>query len=323
METAAAEEKKRKAAVAAGIIEPKKRPTTEADRADVKRVKLEPTSTAEPPPNSSVYSFDFSTLPAPLITDLIVANLEAFTEPTLIALIQAYRQRTGAGPSSAVAPAPAAASVSVPAPVTTVEEIARPQSPSPTAAPPVKEEPVDPLQMDIDQDELEYEPDRLNEEVNSIFTLYCLLNLIAVKLSGRVPPLEASIEPDVTPEQPINLSLSDFKLPSPKDLVTIDSRIDLITKSIKRIYNTAVEMRPTATEPSPDTTIGGPLDMWMLLTVRMITRVAEPPAELKSPSDGEDTPMDEEKKDVALFYERQDRLRKTLCDYIISDFPGR
>ncbi|KAE9401084.1 hypothetical protein BT96DRAFT_919061 [Gymnopus androsaceus JB14] len=306
METAAAEEKKRKAAVAAGIIEPKKRPTTEADRADVKRVKLEPTSTAEPPPNSSVYSFDFSTLPAPLITDLIVANLEAFTEPTLIALIQAYRQRTGAGPSSAVAPAPAAASVSVPAPVTTVEEIARPQSPSPTAAPPVKEEPVDPLQMDIDQDELEYEPDRLNEE-----------------LSGRVPPLEASIEPDVTPEQPINLSLSDFKLPSPKDLVTIDSRIDLITKTIKRIYNTAVEMRPTATEPSPDTTIGGPLDMWMLLTVRMITRVAEPPAELKSPSDGEDTPMDEEKKDVALFYERQDRLRKTLCDYIISDFPGR
>jgi symplekin len=38
--------------------------------------------------------------------------------------------------------------------------------------PVVKDEPVDPLQMDIDQDELEYEPDKLNEEVQSIHPKY-------------------------------------------------------------------------------------------------------------------------------------------------------
>ena len=36
----------------------------------------------------------------------------------------------------------------------------------PPPAPAIKDEPVDPLQMDIDEDELEYEPDRLNEEVS-------------------------------------------------------------------------------------------------------------------------------------------------------------
>lgn len=160
MELAVAEEKKRKAAVAAGIIEPRKRPNAESDRVDVKRVKLETTSSPAAPPNSSVYSFDFSTLPATLITDLIVANLEAFTEPTLIALVQAYRQRMGIASSSV--PTPAA-----PEPAPAVEDLARPQTPPPTSAPvpPVQEEPVDPLQMDIDQDELEYEPDQLNEEV--------------------------------------------------------------------------------------------------------------------------------------------------------------
>lgn len=121
----------------------------------------------------------------------------------------------------------------------------------------------------------------------------------------------------------MNITLSDFKLPPPKDLANTDTRIDLITKSITRIYDAAVEMRPnTASDPGPDVTIGGPMDMWMLLTVRMITRVAEPP-ELDDPSSSEDTPMDNEKKDVTLFYERQDRLRRTLCEYIMSDFPGR
>ncbi|KAJ3986382.1 Symplekin tight junction protein C terminal-domain-containing protein [Lentinula detonsa] len=332
MELAASEEKKRKAAAAAGIADTKKRPTTEADRTDVKRVKLEP-SPAEPPPPpaasdpslSLLASFDFSTLPATLITDLIVANLEAFTEPTLLALIQAYRQRMGIGTSStsapppppiaptpAVVPAAPPAVPAVPSSKAVVEDIARPFTPEPSAAPApiVKEEPVDPLQMDIDQDELEYEPDRLNEE-----------------LSGPVPSTEASIEPDLTPgtaEQPINLSLAEFKLPPPKDLVNTDDRIDLISKSITRIHEEAADMSSnTAINPDPDVTIGGPLDMWMLLVVRMFTRVAEPPPELDHPQDGEDAPMEDKEKDVTLFYERQDRLRRILCDYIMSDFPGR
>jgi symplekin len=59
-------------------------------------------------------------------------------------------------------------------------------------------------------------------------------------------------------------------------------------------------------------------EMWMLLLVRMITRVAEPPPDL-------DDSMGDVSKDVVVldFYLRQDQLRQTLCDYIMSDFPSR
>lgn len=33
-----------------------------------------------------------------------------------------------------------------------------------TPGPVIKEEPVDPLQMDMDEDDIEYEPDRLNDQ---------------------------------------------------------------------------------------------------------------------------------------------------------------
>ncbi|KAJ4494142.1 Symplekin tight junction protein C terminal-domain-containing protein [Lentinula lateritia] len=324
MEIAASEEKKKRAAAAAGVTDTRKRPTTEADRTDVKRVKLEAEPPAPDPSLSLLASFDFSTLPATLITDLIVANLEAFTEPALVSLVQVYRQRLGIGTvSTSVPPAPAVtASGSVPVAAPAVpavsdirsvgKDIARPptiEPPTTTPAPPIKEEPVDPLQMDIDQDELEYEPDRLNEE-----------------LSGPVPSLKTALQSDSAPgteEQPINLSLSEFKLPPPKDIVNIDDRIDLISKSITRIHEGAAEMQSsTNVSTDSDVTIGGPMDMWMLLVVRMFTRVAEPP-DLDRSNDGEDTPMDNEEDKSTPLYERQDRLRRILCDYIMSDFPGR
>ncbi|KAF5388652.1 hypothetical protein D9757_004811 [Collybiopsis confluens] len=325
MEAAAAEEKKRRAAIAAGVTEPKKRSSTETDRSDNKRVKLENGVADAPPPPppppdpslSLLASFDFSTLPATLITDLIVANLEAFTEPALIALVQAYRQRMGlatASTSAAVLPpplAPAPEPAPVPAPTADsrrniIEPIPRPHTPPP----PVKEEPVDPLQMDIDQDDLEYEPDRLNEELS-----------VPAAISEEVIP-----EPDNARgfDEKSIISLSDFKLPSPKALGSTDDRIDLISKSIARIYDDAVELRTsTGATVTVDTTIGGPLDMWMLLVVRMITRVAEPPKELDESPSEEGNAMEDEERNITLFYERQDRLRKTLCAYIMSDFSGR
>lgn len=47
-----------------------------------------------------------------------------------------------------------------------------------TPGPVIKEEPVDPLQMDMDEDDIEYEPDRLNDQFevcragNIILTIY-------------------------------------------------------------------------------------------------------------------------------------------------------
>jgi symplekin len=149
MERASAEEKARKAAVAATAAEAvKKRPLPTGPAADqptdAKRLKVEVEA------NSAAFlaSFDFTTLPIALVTDLIVANLQAFTEPALLSLVQAYRQ--GREEASGTAPQ---------APDGAADEAMS------TSETPVKDEPVDPLKMDIDEEEMEYEPDRLNEAV--------------------------------------------------------------------------------------------------------------------------------------------------------------
>ena len=74
MEQAAVEEKQRRAAEAS-----RKRTASSgpSENPDVKRVKLDDGAP------SPLAGFDFTTLPANLVTDLIVANLQAFSEPTL------------------------------------------------------------------------------------------------------------------------------------------------------------------------------------------------------------------------------------------------
>lgn len=158
MERASADEKARKAAVAATAAEAvKKRPLPTGSGTDqptdAKRLKVEVDNAT----NSAAFlaSFDFSTLPIALVTNLIVDNLQAFTEPTLLSLVQAYRQSRESATGTA-SQAPDAA----------VDEVM-------SEVPPVKDEPVDPLKMDIDEEEMEYEPDRLNEAVRfSYFHLF-------------------------------------------------------------------------------------------------------------------------------------------------------
>lgn len=180
MDKAAAEERKRKA----GLVESRKRPSSNpSEPTDNKRIKLENEITQNSS-TSFLAAFDFTSLPASLITSLIVANLEAFTEPRLISLVETYRQnwRLGAaqppmatGSIAMPVPKPAAASP----PIQNVSTSSIPTGPrknayiDSTLTPPpqpmtdaaIKDEPVDPLQMDIDEDEFEFEPEKLNEEV--------------------------------------------------------------------------------------------------------------------------------------------------------------
>ena len=66
-----------------------------------------------------------------------------------------------------------------------------PKAPEPVPAekvpssskPTVKSEPVDPLQMDIEEDDLNYEPDSLDAQVYLLFVLHKRL-LMASKASG-------------------------------------------------------------------------------------------------------------------------------------------
>lgn len=99
--------------------------------------------------------------------------------------------------------------------------------------------------------------------------------------------------------------------------MTDEERNSLMRGSITRIGEGAVELHADAAVPSqwPD---ASPTDMWMLLIVRMITRVAHfddglPEGEVK----------DSENQKALDLYSRQDNLRQTLCDYIMADFPSR
>ncbi|KAJ6581382.1 Symplekin tight junction protein C terminal-domain-containing protein [Mycena capillaripes] len=291
MDEASAEEKKRKALLASGGSDSRKRPApASAERpSDPKRAKLEPETS--PTSASFLATFDFTSLPAPLITDLIVANIEAFSENALIALVQAYRQSQGIQAPTPAQPAPPAIPTGPKAgrvPPAPSGRISTPEVQAPAAAPVpvVKDEPVDPLQMDIDQDELEYEPDKLNEELSGDDDL------------GGSGLGSVAIDSVLAN----NMQLLDFKLPRQKNFRTKNAH--LLFGAPWRAYGT----------DSTQAGGHGPAEMWMLLLVRMVTRVVDPPP--TTPDEGDNVVVND-------FYDRQDRLRQTLCDYIMSDFPAR
>ncbi|PSR72823.1 hypothetical protein PHLCEN_2v11320 [Hermanssonia centrifuga] len=340
MEAAAIEEKQRKLAV----VESRKRPPSAiptTDTPDTKRQKL--VADTSSPSATFLSGFDFTSLPASLVTDLIVANLQAFSEPALIGLVQAYRHgktvssastspaaiasssghtptpppTSQAIPSAPVVPVPpigpSRSHVSPPTGPTTSEyptpvpeflrkvEISRQQSQTPPVV--KEEEPVDPLQMDIDEEELEYEPDKLNLE-----------------LSGDQ---EEAAEEGLSLDQDMNISLDnqEFKLTAPKDLPE-EAKEALVRSSLVRIWDGAKDLAShDMVIDAGDASGTTPADMWMLLLVRLITRVVDPTSSDSDPDD-DGTEMDEDSK-VSLLYAHQDRLRQTLCDYIMADFSAR
>jgi symplekin len=113
----------------------------------------------------------------------------------------------------------------------------------------------------------------------------------------------------------------EFQVPPPSVLGEVE-RAATVKSAATRIW-----------QGSGDLAVGpqtGGRDAWMLLLVRMITRVVDPvDGKGKAKADGAineatgpdvDAEMDEEMNEL---YERQDRLRKVLCDYIMADFSGR
>ncbi|KAF8817559.1 hypothetical protein BYT27DRAFT_6817554 [Phlegmacium glaucopus] len=308
MEKAAGEEKKRKTA----LVESRKRPSSNpSEPTENKRIKLENETTQ-----------------ASLITNLIVANLEAFTEPQLISLVDTYRQsrRLGVTMPAQLPPAIGPIAMPVPKPAASSPPIQNTSTPSiptgprnniydmdSTLTPPpqsmvllpeaaIKDEPVDPLQMDIDEDEFEFEPERLNEELST-------------SPEAENDLMATGLDPGM-----IDFQNVDFTLPPPKDL-TEKERLSLISTSITRIWSGAEELHVSGSSVLPESEQAGgnsASEMWMLLLVRMITRVAEPPWNDESMDDSSNGQVLEQD-----FFSRQDQLRQTLCDYVMADFPSR
>ncbi len=110
----------------------------------------------------------------------------------------------------------------------------------------------------------------------------------------------------------------EFRLPPPKELPE-DAREALIRGSLVRIWDGSkdLEAPDLSLEDVPGMTPG---DMWMILLVRLITRVADPEP-IAAPPEG-----DSKEQAVVVpsdIYSHQDRLRQTLCDYIMADFSSR
>lgn len=130
---------------------------------------------------------------------------------------------------------------------------------------------------------------------------------------------EAALDHDM---EEAELPITDFKLPPAREL-DADDREVLMRKAITRIREGAKELAAaeTAFESSdPHLLKTTPADMWMLLLVRMVTRVSDPLV-------GEENEDDMKAGDSVVrrseIYERQDRLRHALCEYIMADFSGR
>ncbi|KAL1745870.1 Symplekin tight junction protein C terminal-domain-containing protein [Schizophyllum fasciatum] len=330
MEKAAQEEKMRRAG---------KRPATDAGRPDAKRAKLEPAPAVVPPDNapaSFLAAFDFTTLPASLITELVIANLGAFSDQALAVLVAKFRADKGlsgalAGPSAAArsttppgspppalraayaqlrgrAQPPTGPSATAPrkgtTPIPTGPRADRMKEKEKEEAPPrPPPEPVDPLAVDLDQNELEFEPDALNRELGP--------GRDAGDADMEVSEDEAAAAADI--DFASIVGPGGIALPAPPRLEE-GEKMALVRDAVARVWD--------GEGAGMDAAAGAP-ELWTLLLVRMVTRVAAPPGVGAKASGEGQTGTLVTAEEAEKFYERQDGLRKTLRDYIVADFSGR
>lgn len=290
MEQAVVNERNRKAAAAAEASRKRTINNLSDEASEAKRLKTEHDTSANV--SNVLANFDFSALPHTLVTDLIVANLQILTEQTLSAAVQRYKQANGLLPSASVAH----------------ETPPPPEAAQPSAdASAVKSEPVDPLAMDVGDEEVEYEPDRLNDEISQ---------------KEDLPPglPEGMDEIDIDEA----LRFADFKLPSPREF-SEPERQDLLQQSMSRIWDTSRELVPAsdvASRTHQPSQGASSRDLWMLLLVRMITRADPEEEHAEKGGDGETEDERPESMEVDTT-SRRERIRQTLFEYIVSNFPAR
>jgi symplekin len=110
------------------------------------------------------------------------------------------------------------------------------------------------------------------------------------------------------------LQMVDFKLPPPREFSEEDRDL-LIRESVTRIWTCGSDFAESASSA----------DLWMLLMVRLVTRLVEPPVD-EATIEAEKEKMDESEGKGLVdlnFYGRQDRMRQTLCTYVMDDFHSR
>ncbi|KAG8927139.1 hypothetical protein FRC02_008439 [Tulasnella sp. 418] len=250
-------------------------------------------------------TFDFTSLPVNVVTDLVIASLKAVSAEKLNSAVAAYRVKYGPPPS---APEPSTSAVQV-----KQEEVV-----------------VDPLKVELDEDELQYEPERLNQDLD-------LEGDEQPGAEGGTEDAEGGDDAALVP-----LRLVEFDLPPPR-MLTEEERSVEVHQALKRIRGcgeeTTVMVASSDEGPPTGRSIRGlpSSEAWILFMVRLATR--GPGAGVTSNTaideDGMDVEHDDEEtsdakgkgKDVATsggassFH--SDKIRQMLCDFVMEDFPAR
>ena len=110
-----------------------------------------------------------------------------------------------------------------------------------------------------------------------------------------------------------------FKLPPPRDL-SEEEQTRHVQELLKRIWEDVDDLKVSGDVNPAQAGGHAAIELWMLLLVRMVTRVAYPPSteQINETGDAYDNGSV-----VHEFYVRQDQKRQILCDFIMSDFPAR
>ncbi|KAG9047536.1 hypothetical protein FS837_002060 [Tulasnella sp. UAMH 9824] len=261
--------------------------------ADFKRLRVEdgmapPAQAGNQASLSILQTFDFTTLPQALVVDLVIANLIAVSPVKLNTVVANFRINnppppnlpTSAGPSGQHAEDPSSSKV----------------------VPKAEPVPLDPLKMELDEDDLEYEPDKLNTDL---------------EIHGHAPEDE---------ENDLEVALPDvaFELP-PARLLSPKERSEMIRLSIQRIRSKGevggilpIESGDGDTPTNPVPVVGlSPQEAWILFIVRMATRGPVADSQDVSGIEGS-TAMT--KRNVAS---NAKSIRQIVYDYVMDDFPTR
>ncbi|KAH7106040.1 Symplekin tight junction protein C terminal-domain-containing protein [Auriculariales sp. MPI-PUGE-AT-0066] len=250
-------------------------PVDTLDGPDAKRLKLDTDA------SSSLHA-PAATASSPLVVDFIVANLRLIPDETLAAAVKKFRDEH-------------------------IASDAPPVEEPPTMK--VKVEPVDPLQMEMD-DEIEFNSDDVNREVARTTAV----------AAPSVP--DAPVEPQGLPIDALE-RLAEFVNPQ---AVKLDQKqkLDLVKTIEGRGYALASEMEDAPlNEPGAvgERKLTRVAELQIILIIRALTRSGVFDDELVLGDEPKkDDPYSEMQVDVAR---RKDIMRDKLCDYILVDFSSR
>lgn len=243
-------------------------------------------------------SFDASTLPLPLVVELILANLGSIEEAKLEQMIAEARARINGQPKP---------------------NFARPAAPGPPPGPPPSRPPSGVKQEEVDG------ADEVPEQIQEVQDPLKLDMGEEETMEAAERQLQEATAEDGDSGTMINLNSSTFALKAPVEL-KVEDRIALLNASVERICQVGVReaaLRMNANENAEDVTTmevaagGNQLphaQLWTVLITRLATRGLDEHAG--------STEENKEEKRVSL-KQQSDSIRELMLQFVLEDFAHR